>query len=266
MTWWWRLRLLAAFGAYSPVPYPPSRSPQVQRFFQVARDPDRVLFKALLQVGKDARQGLRFAFTGSGMVRAWIEIAQCPANGTTLTASSFPINLPATDSPAVLAYATERLLQHYKDFEDAGALRELLGHAPSVAGRSFLAKLWSETLSNERTVEEVSARASHKYWSEFRTDMLPLLTEMSTTDKRGGDSTLLRLRQLAEGTAREDPETWLPGYIYSDFFRFYIHRSVGDDGQPVYGFANTPFSALVRQHVDTSGRLLEPAPSNVLRY
>jgi hypothetical protein len=177
---------------------------EVQRFFQVIDDPDGVLFKTLLQVGNGGRQGLHFAFTGSGMVRAWEEIAQCPANGTTVAANSFPINLPATDSPEVLAYATKCLLQHYDDF-DPNALRELLDHAPSVAGGSYLAKLWSETVSHLQTLSEVSASASRKYWTEFRTNMLPLLTEMSKTDAQGEHSSLLRLRQLAEGTQRRTP-------------------------------------------------------------
>jgi hypothetical protein len=160
-------------------------------------------------------------------------------------------------------YATERLLQHYDEF-DPSALRELLDHAPSVAGGSYLAKLWSDTVSHMRTPSEVSASASRNYWTEFRTDMLPLLTEMSKTDAQGEHSSLSRLRQLAEGTAAEDPKLWLPNHIYEDFFRFYINPSTSDEGQVVYSLASTLILvALVKQHIKSKGKLLKPAMINV---
>jgi len=137
---------------------------EVQRFFQVDGNPDHVLFKALLNVGH-SNGGIRFAFTGSGMVRAWTEIAKCPANGTTVGASSWTLNLPATDPLPVLEYATERLLSHY-EVDSSSELHKVLSCVmPSVAGRSYLVKQWAMT--NVQKGSEAWWEVSLKFQDEF---------------------------------------------------------------------------------------------------
>ena len=237
---------------------------QIQRFFQV-ESPDRTLFKALLQVNKPDAGGLRFVITGSGMVRTWQEIALTPTNGTSITLMSYPINLPATASVAAKAYATDRLLKHHCAPEEVCEMRELLDHSTSIADMSQLAVLWNSAPPG-RTIDSVLAKASAKYHDEFVTDMLPLLTEISRTDSKGDSSTLLRMRRLAEGTAEVNPKTWLDRNIYDNFFAFFINRTRRSDGSSVYGFPDTPFSALVTQYIDNDGRLLSSGMPNMLRF
>ena len=199
--------------------------------------------------------GLRFVITGSSMVRTWQEIDLTSPNGNSITLNSYPIYLPATASVAAKAYAADRLLKHHCAPEEVCEMRELLDHSTSVAGMSQLAVLWNRAPPG-RTVDSVLSEASAKYFAEFVTDMLPLLTEMSQTDRQGDSSTLLQMRRLAEGTAEVDPAEWLPDHIYRNFFAFYINCTRRSDGSSVYGFPDTPFSALVMQHIDNDGRLL----------
>ena len=233
---------------------------EVQRFFQVVGEPDHVLFKALLNVGH-RNGGLRFAFTGSGMVRAWTEIAKCPANGTTVGASSWTLNLPATDPLPVLEYATERLLSHY-EVDNSSELHKVLSIMPSVAGRSHLVKQWK--MFDLHKGSEVELRVGLKFQEEFKADMLPLLEEMDSSN--GQKPYLLELRKLAAGTATEDPQSWFPESIYVYFFRHYIEKSCSDDGKTTYGFPGTPFATLVLQHIGEGGNLLTPSTQNVLKY
>ena len=175
---------------------------EVQRFFQVHGNPDHVLFKSLLQVGK-WNGSIRFAFTGSGMVRAWIEMAKCPANGTTVGGSSWSVNLPPADPPEVLDHTTELLLRHY-NVDASSDLDKLLSTMPSVAGKSYLIKHWIQTPPESQTFEKVGNRVSLKFEQEFQADMLPLRQSIHSLDKT---SNLIKLRQLAEGGATEDGYT-----------------------------------------------------------
>ena len=187
---------------------------EVQRFFQVDGNPDHVLFKALLNVGH-SNGGIRFAFTGSGMVRAWTEIAKCPANGTSVGASSCCINLPPTDPLPVLDYTNKLLLRHYK-VDGSSDIDKLLSTMPSVAGRSYVLQQW--TMNNVQDDSEAWVDVSFKFQDEFQADMLPLLAQMESSDRT---QDLLRLRELAQGTATEDPQSWCPANLYHYFFRHY---------------------------------------------
>ena len=228
---------------------------EVQRFFQVVDKPDHNLFKALLNVGH-WNGGLRFAFTGSGMVRAWTEIAKCPANGTTVGARSRSLNLPATDPLPVLDYATERLLRHY-EVDNSSEIHKLLSTMPSVASRSYFMKEWM------RSGSEAEENVNLKFQEEFKADMLPLLEEMHS---KGQKQYLLELRKLAAGTATEHPKSCFPHSIYHYFFKHYVEELCSDDGKTTYGFSDTPFATLVLQHIDEGGNVAIPSTQNVLKY
>ena len=235
---------------------------EVQRFFQVKRDPDHVHFKAILQIDK-WNGGVRFAFTGSGMVRAWTEIAKCPANGTTVGACCWAINLRATDPPEALDHVTEKLLLHYKKkIDDKDDLHKLLINVPSIAGRTFLVKHWIKTPRKLRTCQ-VWDDASLKYEREFRSDMLPLLKNMESLGKT---KDLIQMRKLAQGDAEENPKSWIDSTLHLHFFQHYIYKSDNDDGTTVYSFADTPFATLVMQHIGVDGGVLTPYPMTLFRY
>ena len=226
------------------------------------------------------------------MVRAWAEIAQCPANGTTVSASAWCVNLPATNPDAVLKYAADRLVvcvtktaeRTVGDIEMAG-LCEVLDTARSVAGQSYLAGLWrgaahqafAELTSSssrrfldqkmvKKLYENVTEAASDKYYDEFKTDMLPLLYTISTTDGHGDDSMLMEMRCLADRTATKPPESSTFKRLHTTFFQHYIDTIVDNKGKLTYGFPNTPFSTLIKEHVSVNGVLQEPSGHNLLRY
>ena len=226
---------------------------EVQRFFQVDDNPDYVLFKSLLLVGKYSGE-LRFIFTGSGMVRTWAEIAKCPANGTTVGAGSWPIYLPATDPPEVLEKTTELLLHQHKLDDGNRDLNDLLSTMPSAAGRSHVVLQWLGTPPELRTFKEVGDRVSTKYEAEFKADMLPLLEDLCSLGKR---QDLVQLRNLAQGDATEDPKSWMPASVYHHFLSHYIHKSCSDDGETKYSLPDTPLSVILMEHIGVEGDLLE---------
>ena len=235
---------------------------EVQRFFQVdSGQADHCLFKALLQLDK-WNGGIRFAFTGSGMVRAWTEISKCPANGTTVGASSWIINLPATDPRQALDYATGLLLDYYQ-VDNTSDIQTLISNMPSIAGRSYLIKLWVRTATKLRTYDQVWEHASLKYGQEFKSDMLPLLDNLHSMGKKRD---LVQLRKLAEGNATQHPKSWIEETVYHHFFQYYIEESCNDGPETKYSFASTPFSTLIMQHIGENGNLLTPNVLTLFKY
>jgi hypothetical protein len=231
---------------------------EVQRWFQV-QEPDYVLFKSLINVCGLHRKSLRFALTGSGMVQAWQGMIACPANGTTVVAESWVINLPAADSPALLQFAATRLIQHFGD-DVAGRLGDLLAPALSLADMSYRANLWASTAPDERTPQEVSLRCANKRHEEFCTDMLPLLDRLRK--QPNGKILLCLMRALAskEGTPK-DPRSWLPDTqqsLYQEHFRHFVEHTHSG-----FHFHPSSFSELLLKFITTDGETCVPAPTDV---
>jgi hypothetical protein len=169
------------------------------------------------------------------------------------------INLPATDSPALLQFTATRLIQHFGD-DKAGALGDLLAPALSLADMSYRANLWVSTAPNERTAQGVSLQTANKRHEEFCADMLPLLNKLRK--QPNGKHLLCWMWALAskEGTP-EDPRGWLPATqqsLYHEHFRHFIEHT--DSG---FRFNPSSFSELLLEFTTEDGETKEPAPTDV---